>query len=130
MEWGEGCRLWRNIKKEKEITISPFEMECWILVILIISFVHNFFRTFTKTLITMYTEFHTKASDLDLSFLKGIKQIFKNKPVSIIIEEDMDDTEYLLAGEANRKMLERSLRSAEKGNLTEVNIDKYLRKKK
>lgn len=78
----------------------------------------------------MYTTFHTTANALDESFLKGIKAMFKNKPISIIVEEEMDETEYLLSNPANRKMLERSLKSAEKGNLTEVNIDKYLRKKK
>lgn len=78
----------------------------------------------------MYAEFHTTANSLNENFLKGLKAMFNNKPISIYIEEDLDETEYLLRSPANRKMLERSLKSAEKGNLTEVNIDKYLRKKK
>ena len=77
----------------------------------------------------MYTTFHIKADELDETFLKKLKGIFKKKSIIISVEEDIDETEYLLRSESNRKMLEKSLKSAEAGNLTEVNIDKYLRKK-
>ncbi|OFY64513.1 MAG: hypothetical protein A3H98_08345 [Bacteroidetes bacterium RIFCSPLOWO2_02_FULL_36_8] len=75
----------------------------------------------------MYSEFHTKASALDDSFLKGLRTIFKNKPISIIVEEDMDETEYLLASPANRKMLESSLKSEEGYEFTIDEFRKYSR---
>lgn len=77
----------------------------------------------------MYTTFHINADELDEKFLKIVKKIFNRKAVAITVEEEMDETEYLLASPANRKMLERALRSADTGNLVEVNIDKHLRKK-
>lgn len=73
----------------------------------------------------MYTEFHIKASDLDEKFLKRIKALFKSsKKISITVEEEPDETEYLLRSEANRKMLEQSIKEAESGNLIKVNIGK------
>ncbi len=77
----------------------------------------------------MYTTFHIKANELDENFVKALKMIFKSKRISILVEEEQDETEYLLSSPANRKMLEKSLRNVEKGNVIEVDIDKYLRKK-
>ena len=76
----------------------------------------------------MYTTFHINTNELDNNFLKGLKSLFRNKNVSIIVEEDQDETEYLLASEANRKMLEQSLKNIEEGKLTEVDIEKFLKK--
>ena len=76
----------------------------------------------------MYTTFHINVNELDTNFLKGLKSLFRNKNVSIIVEEDQDETEYLLASEANRKMLEQSLKNIEEGKLTEVDIEKFLKK--
>ena len=61
----------------------------------------------------MYTEFHINANALDEKFLKAVKAMFKSKPISIIITEEQDETEYLLQSDANRKMLEDSLKSEE-----------------
>ena len=77
----------------------------------------------------MYTTFHVKADELDKVFLKKLKTIFKRKSISISVEEDLDETEYLLSNSANRKMLEKSLAEAESGNRIKVDIDKHLRKK-
>ena len=77
----------------------------------------------------MYTTFHVKADELDETFLKQLKTLFKRKSISISVEEDIDETEYLLRSEANRKMLEKSLAEANAGKLIKVDIDKHLRKK-
>jgi hypothetical protein len=61
----------------------------------------------------MYTSFHVKANELDDKFLKSIKTLFKSKRISITIEEEMDETEYQLSTEANRKHLEESINSKE-----------------
>ncbi len=61
----------------------------------------------------MYTEFHINANALDLDFLNKIKVMFKSKPITITIEEEQDETEYLLQIDANRKMLEDSIKSKE-----------------
>jgi tRNA A37 methylthiotransferase MiaB len=72
----------------------------------------------------MYTTFHIKAVELDENFLKKLKRMFGKKNISIIVEEELDETEYLLSTEANRKMLDKSLKEAKAGKLTKVNIDK------
>ena len=76
----------------------------------------------------MYTTFHINANELDLNFLNRVKAMFKNKPISIIIEEEQDETEYLLASEANRKVLLESIKQAERGELIKVNIGKVRKK--
>lgn len=72
----------------------------------------------------MYTTFHINTRDLNIDFLNGIKALFKNKRVSIIVEEEMDETEYLLSGEANRKTLEESLKSGDGYEFSAEEFDK------
>lgn len=73
----------------------------------------------------MYTEFHLKPSEIDENLLKKIKTLFKkSKKVSIVVEDEPDETEYLLRSDANRKALEKSIKEAEKGKLIKVNIGK------
>ena len=72
----------------------------------------------------MYTEFHINEKELDNEFLNKIKAMFKNKSLSIIIEEEQDETDYLLKSEANRKNLLESINQAEKGELIKVNFGK------
>ncbi|MCH8317198.1 MAG: hypothetical protein IIA88_01670 [Bacteroidetes bacterium] len=76
----------------------------------------------------MYTTFHLKASDLDERFLKAVKAMFKSRNISIVVEEEQDETEYLLASETNRKMLMESIRQAKKGELVTVDIGKHAKK--
>lgn len=61
----------------------------------------------------MYTSFHLKANELNEDFLKSVKALFKSKRISIIVEEELDETEYLLSTPANRKHLEASLTAKE-----------------
>ena len=74
----------------------------------------------------MYTEFHTSASDLDEKFLKSVKALFKSKAISIIVTEEPDETEYLLQSDTNKKMLLKSIKQVEKGELVKVNIGKTM----
>ncbi|PIY04759.1 MAG: hypothetical protein COZ21_05745 [Bacteroidetes bacterium CG_4_10_14_3_um_filter_31_20] len=76
----------------------------------------------------MYITFHINASELDFNFLNGVKAMFKNKPISIIIEEEQDETEYLLQSDANRNMLLKSIKQAERGELIKVKIGKAKKK--
>ena len=76
----------------------------------------------------MYTEFHINADMLDLNFLNRIKAMFKSKSIAITIEEEQDETEYLLQNEANRNMLLEYIKQAERGELIKVNIGKAKKK--
>jgi len=49
--------------------------------------------------------------------------MFRNKSISITIEEEEDETEYLLKSEANRKMLLEAIDQVERGET--VKIDMY-----
>ena len=72
----------------------------------------------------MHTTFHIKADDLDENFLKAVKKLFKRKAIAITVEEEMDETKYLLSSAANRRMLRKSLAEAKAGKLIRVDIDK------
>ena len=77
----------------------------------------------------MYTSFHLKANELNEDFLKKLQYMFKSKAISITVEEEVDETEYLLSTAANRKHLDDAIKNVKNGKLKEVNIDKYLKKK-
>ena len=71
----------------------------------------------------MYTTFHLKASELDERFIKAVKAMFKSRDISIVIEEEQDETEYLLGSEANRKMLLKRIKDVQEDkNLVQVNL--------
>lgn len=70
----------------------------------------------------MTTTYHLSANDLSEDFLKSLKSMYKGKTISITVEAEMDETEYLLSSEANRKFLLESMRQAEKGELIKVDI--------
>jgi len=67
-----------------------------------------------------------KVSDIDESFIKSIKSLFKKSgEVEIAIQpaDDKDETSYLMSTEANRKALDKSLKEAKAGKVIKVNLD-------
>jgi antitoxin YefM len=78
----------------------------------------------------MYTTFHLKASELNEEFLKKLKTLFKGKNISLSVEEDMDETEYLLSTEANRKHLMEAIENVEKGNLVKISGEDWKKYRK
>jgi antitoxin YefM len=52
----------------------------------------------------MYSLYRLNANELDSNFIEGLKQIFKDKEIEIIIQE-YDETEYLLSSSANKHRL-------------------------
>lgn len=74
----------------------------------------------------MQTVFRIKVSDIDESFIKSIKSLFKKSgEVEIAIQpaDDKDETSYLMSTEANRKALDKSLKEAKAGKIIKVNLD-------
>jgi len=47
-------------------------------------------------------------NELSTELINAIKETFKGKTVSITVQEDMDETDYLLSNEANKQFLEAS----------------------
>jgi hypothetical protein len=78
----------------------------------------------------METTFRLNASELSVELVKTIRKLYKKRDLFITIKnaDEMDETEYLLSSEANRKALEQSLKNVEEGKLIEVDIKKYLKK--
>jgi PHD/YefM family antitoxin component YafN of YafNO toxin-antitoxin module len=78
----------------------------------------------------METTFRLKASELSEDLVKTIKRLYKKHDLFITVKnaDEMDETDYLLSSEANRKALEKSLKNVEEGKLIEVDIKKYLKK--
>ena len=54
---------------------------------------------------SMYTTYHLREEELNEEFLKSVKQLFKNRKIAITIQEEMDETDYLLSNPANAEML-------------------------
>lgn len=69
----------------------------------------------------MVTTIQTEADKIDNQFLEAIKTLFKNKRIKVTIEDEIDETEYLLNNESNKEFLVRSIEQAEDGNLISFN---------
>lgn len=88
---------------------------------------YYFFRIFAvQNQFLMYTSYHLNSNELNADFLESVKKLFKNKRITISIEEEMDETEYLLSTDANRKHLEDALNSKEGYSFTAEEFTKYV----
>lgn len=73
----------------------------------------------------MQLVYHIAENELDSSFLKSLKNAFKNKRLTIVVNaEEMDETEYLMSSPINKGRLLNSIENIKSGmNLTEINLD-------
>ncbi len=65
----------------------------------------------------MITTFHLSSEELNDEFLKKIRQSFGKKQLLITVEEDTDDTFFLLSTKENRQKLNQSIRELERGEV-------------
>jgi antitoxin YefM len=63
----------------------------------------------------MTTTYKLNANQLSDEILKSIKEAFKDKEIEITVTDVIDETEYLLSTEANKKHLYKSIEELEKG---------------
>jgi len=69
----------------------------------------------------MYATYHlSSAQEITIDILEAIKATFKAKAITITVEEELDTTNYLLKNPANKAMLEKSMKQAQKGNFIEI----------
>lgn len=71
----------------------------------------------------MHSKFYLKADELNTQFLESIKTLFQGKSIEILINDNIDETDYLLASRKNKEMLLNSIESIRnKNNLTEIKL--------
>ena len=71
----------------------------------------------------MHTVYHLNADELDDKFLEALKMLFAGKSVEIIISE-VDETDYLLRSDANRRRLLHAIENVNRGEqLVEAPLD-------
>ena len=63
----------------------------------------------------MYATYRLKAEELTEDFVKILKESFRDKEIEITVQEAMDETEYLLSTEANRKHLLKAIEDLKSG---------------
>ena len=63
----------------------------------------------------MITTYRINVNEISVELLNSIKEAFKGKTVEITVTEAIDETDYLLQSEANKKMLIQSVAELEEG---------------
>ena len=76
----------------------------------------------------MTTTYRLSANELSTDILAALKKLYKGKTISITVEEEIDETDYLMKSEANRQMLLESIKQAKNGELITVNFNKSRKK--
>jgi len=68
----------------------------------------------------MQVAYRLNANDLDINFLESIKKLFKEKRlyINISIDEQEDETEYLLSNPANTSRLLNAINNIENHKFT------------
>jgi len=79
----------------------------------------------------MTTTYKLNANQLSEDILRSIKEAFKDKEIEIVVSDSVDETEYLLSTEANKKHLYKSIEELVEGKgiaMTLVSLqEKYLK---
>jgi len=79
----------------------------------------------------MTTTYKLNGNQLSEDILRSIKEAFKDKEIEIVVSDSVDETEYLLSTEANKKHLYKSKEELAEGKgiaMTLVELqEKYLK---
>ena len=71
----------------------------------------------------MYSTYHFQsASEINSDIVDAIKMAFKGRPVRLTVEDEPDETTFLLSLSSNREMFARSFAQDQKGEYVKVNI--------
>ena len=68
----------------------------------------------------MTTTYHISTDELNDDFLQKLKHTFGNKQLLITIEEDEEDTFFLLSTKVNRDKFKQSLKELRNGDVVAV----------
>jgi hypothetical protein len=79
----------------------------------------------------METTYRLNASELSVELLQSIQAAFKDKNIEITVTDQIDETDYLLSTEANKKHLYKSIDELEQGKGVPMSLaelqEKYLK---
>ena len=79
----------------------------------------------------MITTYKLNANELSSDLIQSIKDTFKDKDIEITVTDQIDETEYLLSTEANKKHLYKSIDDLEQGQGIPMTLaelqEKYLK---
>jgi hypothetical protein len=75
----------------------------------------------------MNTIFIVDPAELNQSFIDGLKKLFKGKKIEISVKP-IDETEYLLSSEANRKELYKSIQEINEGKTVAFSVEDFTAK--
>lgn len=71
----------------------------------------------------MYTTYHLKnVSELNNDILEAIKAAFRDKPIVLTVEEEIDETAFLSSNPINKAMLLKSIAEDKNGASITVKI--------
>jgi len=71
----------------------------------------------------MYTTYHLQsASELNKDVIDAIKAAFKGKPILITVEEEQDETAFLMSDPINKAMILESIKQDKNGSSIPVTI--------
>ncbi len=71
----------------------------------------------------MVTSYQLDVNELSEDIINSIKAAFKNKTIKITVSDVFDETEYLLATQANRDSLELSMKQIEEGKVVTFTVE-------
>jgi antitoxin YefM len=79
----------------------------------------------------MTTTYRLNSKQLSNDIIKSIKEAFGDKDIEITVTDAVDETEYLLSTDANKKHLYKSMEDLEKGKGVTMTLaelqEKYLK---
>ena len=71
----------------------------------------------------MYTTYHLEsAAELNKDIVDAIKTAFKGKPILITVEEEQDETAFLMSDPENKSMILESIKQDKNGSSIPVTI--------
>ena len=66
----------------------------------------------------MQAIYHLSSSqEITFDLLESIRNTFKSKPITIVVDEEIEETAYLMSSENNKKILEKSILQFENGEV-------------
>ena len=76
----------------------------------------------------MTTTYRLHVNELSADLISSIQAAFKNKTVEIVVTDAIDETDYLLATDANRKHLYDSMKELEEGKGVTLTVEELQEK--